>query len=259
VFDDDAARLAGRLASLTDPELRIAFVRNEMLALDPRALCALALHTASRAEAGDPAHRDLWLAIVVALIDPRCARLRAEAARQARSSGMLDVAHVLETTVPEGTGGGRAGPERDASGHEQEAHRVPDFGVGRTLTLGERKSLARRPTRDLLARVMRDPHPDVIRILLGNPRIVEDDVVRLCARRPIPPEVLREVFRNPRWIVRYRVRLALVKNPYTPLDLALSLTAGLTVRDAQEIAEMTGLPVTLREACARIATPPTLH
>ena len=69
---------------------------------------------------------------------------------------------------------------------EDDAQRIPDFGVGRPLTLGERKSLARRPDRDLIARVMRDPNPDVIRILLNNPGLTESDVVRVCARRPVP-------------------------------------------------------------------------
>lgn len=256
---DDAARLAGLLTGMTDPELRVAFVRSELLSLGPDALCDLALRAASRAEAGDPSHRDLWLAVVVALGDARCAPLRAETARAARARGMVEIARVLEVAAPDAAPTDADGAGAEVEARADEAHRVPDFGLGRTLTLGERKSLARRPTRDLLARVIRDPHPDVIRILLGNPRLVEDDVVRLCARRPVAPAVLREVFRSPRWIVRYRVRLALLKNPHTPVDLALGLVAGLAAQDAQEIAAMTGLAATLREACARLAAPPTLH
>ena len=69
---------------------------------------------------------------------------------------------------------------------------IPDYGRGRPLTLGERKSLARRPDRAMLDRLLHDPHPDVIRRLLRNPRLTEDDVVRLAARRPGRPEVLVE-------------------------------------------------------------------
>jgi hypothetical protein len=117
--------------------------------------------------------------------------------------------------------------------------------------LGERKAIARKNDRDLITRVLRDPHPDVIRIVLGNPAVTEDDVVRLCARRPVAGDVLREVFRSTRWIVRYRVRKAIVLNPHAPLDVALSLAAHLTAPDAKLVVESHELAEPLREACVR--------
>ena len=41
----------------------------------------------------------------------------------------------------------------------------------RPLTLGERKSLARQPSRAALARLLRDPHPAVVELLLDNSAI----------------------------------------------------------------------------------------
>jgi hypothetical protein len=129
---------------------------------------------------------------------------------------------------------------------------VPDFGKGRVLALGERKALARRQNRDLIARVLRDPHPDVIRILLGNPGVTEDDIVRLCAQRPVASDVLREVFKNPRWLVRYKVKLALTLNPYAPLDVTLQLAPHLTAPDQRRVIAAADVPELLREACARM-------
>ncbi len=74
---------------------------------------------------------------------------------------------------------------------------------GRKVPLGQRKSLARRPDRDTLQKMLSDPHPDVIRRCLCNPRLVEDDVVRLAARRPGRPEVQAEIARSP-WVRRPR-------------------------------------------------------
>jgi hypothetical protein len=246
-LDDEAAVLARRVASLRDPQLRVAYVRALLRDTTAPHVFELVLGVAARAEVGDEAHRDLWLVMAVALADPECQEIRAETAQLARDRALSDVATLLET--PE------SGPV------SEEARRVPDFGTrdGKPLSLGERKALARRPGRDLVLRVLRDPHPDVIRILLGNPRVTEDDLVRLCARRPVAPEVLREVVLAPRWIVRYRVRVALLKNPYTPLDLALPLAAGLNAQDAREIAASSELPQALRDACARLGPPETLH
>lgn len=112
---------------------------------------------------------------------------------------------------------------------------VPDYGRGRVLTLGERKSLARRPDRRLIDKVLRDPHPDVIELLLMNPRLTENDVVRLCARRPNAPGILLRVFRSPRWAVRSRVRTALALNPSTPPAIAEAVVPLLTPEDLRAL------------------------
>ena len=91
----------------------------------------------------------------------------------------------------------------------------------------------------------------MIGILLGNPSITEDDVVRLCARRPIAPEVLRTVFRSPRWIVRYQVLATIAMNPYAPSDVALPLALQLTAQDARRVAASPELAPELRRVCAR--------
>ena len=161
-------------------------------------------------------HISVLQAISLALADEQCDALRGAVCVVLEARQQTALARALQ---------------RDAVAEEAETQRIPDFGKGRTVTLGERKSLARSNDRNLLARVLRDPHPHVIRILLGNPTVTETDVVRLCARRPVSTEVLREVFRSARWIVRYQIKVALALNPYTPLDVALQLTPQLQAPD----------------------------
>jgi len=98
------------------------------------------------------------------------------------------------------------------------------------LTLGERKFLARGHDRNRLERLLRDPEPDVIRNLLRNPHLTEQDVVGLAARRPTRDVVQRQILAS-RFGNRYSVRLALVSNPYTPTDLSLKLVGFLLRRD----------------------------
>jgi hypothetical protein len=107
--------------------------------------------------------------------------------------------------------------------------------------------------------VVRDPHPDVIRILLGNPHLTETDVVRLCAQRPIQAEVLRAVCSSPRWAIRPGVRVALVKNPHLPLPLALRFVPQLGATEQRAIVASPELDARLREACAAALEPRTLH
>lgn len=108
-------------------------------------------------------------------------------------------------------------------------------------TLGERKALARRPDRLLLDRILRVPEPDVIRILLANPRLRAQDAVWLAARRPNTAAVLHEVSIAPRWRVQPAVRVALVNNPYAPPRTSVLLCPLLRTPELREVTNDAGL------------------
>jgi hypothetical protein len=91
-----------------------------------------------------------------------------------------------------------------------------------------------------------DPHPLVIGQLLQNPKLVEDDVVRMVARRPARVDVLEAIARMPRWLSRQRVRLALLLNPGTPAAIAMPLLGACTRVELREVIASTDTPLALR-------------
>jgi hypothetical protein len=100
-----------------------------------------------------------------------------------------------------------------------------------------------------MQRLIADPHPDVIHRLLRNPRVLEDDVVRMAARRPGRSEVLVEIARSTKWVHRPRVRMALVLNPATPPEIAARI-AGLLLRPELElVAGSPHVPAPVRALC----------
>jgi len=109
------------------------------------------------------------------------------------------------------------------------------------ISAGQRRSLARGTDRLSLDRILHDRDHRVIAVFLDNPRAVESDVVRIAAMRPTKPEILRLIARHRRWATRYRVRLALVCNPYTPLPIATQLVPTMLLQDLREL--ISGLPV----------------
>jgi hypothetical protein len=134
-----------------------------------------------------------------------------------------------------------------------------DWGTGRPLTLGERKTLARKPDRRLLDRALRDAHPDVISEVLRNPRLTELDVARMCAGAHVRPEVLARVLATPKWAARVRVRRAIALNPATPPVLALALVAMLDRADLRELAENEKIAASVRHRALEVLRrlPPT--
>lgn len=246
---DDAvettASLARRVAALPDADMRVAYVRHELSRYPPELVVDIVAIAANLTETRVPPNQELLLSISLALADDEADPVRLAALGVAAARGQRDVVMLLSRRPIEG----------DDEADDKQIH---DFGRGRPLTLGERKSLARTRDRDLLMRVLRDPHPDVITILLGNPMLTEENIVRLAARRPIAPSILRLVFRSTRWIVRYRVRRVLCLNPYTPLDVSLSLVRHLSEADRRLVNTSTELPDEVRRA-SHSERSPMLH
>lgn len=115
------------------------------------------------------------------------------------------------------------------------------------IPLGVRRSLARGLDHDLLERLLRDPDPVVVEHLLENPRVCEDDVVRIASRRPIAGSSLVRIHRSRRFGARARVRVALARNPYCPTDVAIASLPGVDLGNLREICRDAALHAEVRE------------
>ena len=241
---DHAATIGRRLAGFRDPALRLAWAEDLVTRLTVDR--TVALLGASLGDLGRaPRQDDLLLVLVLILVRPEHRERRHAVGAAAAAHGPPELAWLF----------GR----RPAEGACRRELPVPDLGRGRPLTLGERKSLARGRDRELLMRALLDPHPDVAAILLANPALTEADVRRMASRRPIDPAVLAQILRQPRWAIRYEVRLALLQNPHLPLEAALPLAALLRRRDARALAAAPDLRGPLRDICRWVGTPATTH
>ncbi len=120
----------------------------------------------------------------------------------------------------------------------------------RPLTLGEKRSLARRRDRDLLQRLAREPDPVVIELVAKNPIIGERDMVRLLASRSLLGVAFRRVFSVPRWASNYAARLAALQNPAAPMVLSLAFIPLLQRPDIRRVKNAANLPHPLRMLAA---------
>lgn len=245
-------KLVRSLLALGDSELRQAYAADALLTYAPGVLADALDDMAELAEAFDPPAREALVAVVFAMNLPQCEgavqRLREEAAGR----NLVWLERLLRVRPARPT------KPKDGDPDEEDESRIPDYGAGRVLTLGERKSLARRPDRDTVERLLLDPHPDVIRRVLVNPRLTEDLVVRLATRRPCPKGVLAEIARSPRWSTRARVRLALVLNPSLPEDIAVRLVSLLVRQELALVVSRVPLDSPVYALCAERlrASPP---
>ncbi len=250
----EGKKLVRSLLSLGDADLRQAYAEDMLLTYDP-AILADALDDLSQlAESFDARAREALLAVVFAMNQPRCAARVQTLREEAVGRGLVSLERLLRKR-PVLVAKDPLAPQED------DEARVPDYGKGRVLTLGERKSLARRQDRDTVERLLLDPHPEVIRRVLTNPRLTEDHVVRLASRRPCPPAVLTEIARATRWSGRARVRLSLVLNPSLPEDIAVRLVSLLLRQELALVVARTPLDSPVYALCSERlrAAPPTVE
>lgn len=236
---EEVRRLKRILLSLPELGLRVDWLRDrlgtwpvETSAQRLNALC-------EQSERSDPTAREALLAVALYFAASGSTPLASELREHCVERKLLGLSRMLDWR--------RAG---EPVVHPPAAE-IPDYGMGRELTVGERRSLARRPRRGTIEKLLMDPHPMVIRQLLENPGLVEDDVLRLATQRPARADALQELAASTHWLCRRRVRLALVLNPGTPRHISMPLLTICNRSDLLEVATTSTVPnlvrVTARE------------
>jgi len=139
------------------------------------------------------------------------------------------------------------GPNRRA----EELPPLPD-PIGDRLSLGHKKTAARGMRSHLLERLLKDPDPRVVREVLRNPRLREEEVLAIASRRPSTEELFKHLVRSTRWIVRQPVARAIAMNPYAPVRLALMLMVTLPSTVLSEIGKIEGLHPEVRSGALKL-------
>lgn len=114
------------------------------------------------------------------------------------------------------------------------------------LAVGEKVALARRASPGIIAQLRLDPSPRVIAALLDNPRLTEGMLAPVLHGASTSPVILELIANDRRWGVRYPLRLALVRNPATPLKISWRLLEALRRADLRPVAADPRIPEPVR-------------
>jgi hypothetical protein len=127
--------------------------------------------------------------------------------------------------------------------HQAEAvllQRLPAMATGEKITLG------RLAAGRVLKRMRNEKDPQVVRALLKNSRLVEDDVLFLINQPRTPSPVLEAVARDPKWSPRVEVRIGLIRNPRTPIAAVIPFVSSLSLSHVRSLATDPKVPRALR-------------
>jgi hypothetical protein len=115
------------------------------------------------------------------------------------------------------------------------------------MSLGERISLAKRGSTRIAERLLRDPELTVIELALLNSHLTEACVVRtLMIDEEVDERFVELVANHPKWSLRTDVRSALLRNPKTPMAVAMNIVHQLPADVARDALFHSNLPTSVK-------------
>ena len=115
------------------------------------------------------------------------------------------------------------------------------------LNTAEKIITALKGSREERSILIRDPNRIVSTAVLGSPRITEAEIEAISGMKSVSDEILREIGNHREWTKRYTVLNNLVRNPRTPIGIALSMVPRLNPRDIKGIAVDRNVPEPVRK------------
>lgn len=110
------------------------------------------------------------------------------------------------------------------------------------MSIAEKIRLATRGNKEARTLLLRDTNKLVATAAIRSPRITDGEVLMCANNRAVNDDVLRVIYNNRDWTKDYRIKLALVKNPKTPMALAFRFLATLRDSDVKDLARDRNVP-----------------
>jgi hypothetical protein len=121
------------------------------------------------------------------------------------------------------------------------------------MSVLEKMKAAMRGTREERAILVRDPNRLVAAAVLSSPKLTGQEVEAIAKMANVGEEVLRVIGTNRQWTKSYGVVAGLVRNPKTPVAIALNLLQRLHDRDVKLLALDRNIPEPVRMAARKRA------
>lgn len=119
------------------------------------------------------------------------------------------------------------------------------------MTAAQKVIAALKGNREERAVLVRDPNRLVSTAVLGSPRVTDTEIESFAGMKNVSDEILRRIGTHREWIKRYPVVANLVKNPRTPLAVALPLVPRLNPRDLRGLTTDRNVPEVIRKQAQR--------
>jgi hypothetical protein len=105
--------------------------------------------------------------------------------------------------------------------------------------------------RDERMQVLRGGDRNLHRFVLQNPGIGLDEVAFIAKQSTTAPELLKAIADRREWAQRPEIAIALVRNPKTPVPLAIQMLGNVAATDLRQLAKSAGVRMPILQAARR--------
>lgn len=120
------------------------------------------------------------------------------------------------------------------------------------MTPAQKVALALKGNKEARSYLIEDSNKVVASATIRSPRLTLPEVVKAAMSRSVHGEVLRIICGNKNWMKQYKVRIAVINNPRTPVGKSMPLLKTLKQKELKALTRNTGIPSGLRGAAKRM-------
>lgn len=137
--------------------------------------------------------------------------------------------------------------EEELTGEEEKNlfKRVSAMSVVQKIKLA---MIGNREARNIL---INDSNKVVLKCVIKNPRITEEEVMSLASSKTVSDEILREISNKKEWTKNYNIQRCLVFNPKTPVPVGIKYLKFMREKDVKILASSRAVSNALRSAAVR--------
>ncbi len=169
--------------------------------------------------------------------------------RPTEASGYSDLQRV--ELAPEEVAAIEKAREMPAMGERDEKTGLSESQI-RVLPVPLKIKLTRGASRTLRGILIRDTNQSVALSVVNNAAMTDDEIAQVASSRSVIDEVLTVISRRREWLAKYKICLALARNPRIPVGVAMKLLPKLSVRDLRTMSKDRNVSDAVRAGAGRL-------
>jgi hypothetical protein len=120
------------------------------------------------------------------------------------------------------------------------------------MSISQKIKLATLGNKEARGLLLRDSNKLVALAVIHSPRITDGEVHAVANNRAANDDVLRVIYNNREWLKSYTLKLALVKNPKTPLPVSMKFLSTLRESEIKDLARNKNVPSTIQSQAKKM-------
>ena len=116
-----------------------------------------------------------------------------------------------------------------------------------SVSVGERLMFSKRASGRVAAFLLNDEEARIVDAALNNPYMTEALIIKQLVLEQPSQLLTVHVSHHPKWSLRKDIRMAMLKNPYTPFAFAIVCAEGLTLKELKDLLFVSQLPEQIKE------------